>query len=171
MTTILVVSTIVTSLGVNYLISGTFFGKIKVPDIEPFGGYTLEHILSFELWRLFVSQLIHVKQVHMFYNALSLLALGCILEPRIGSLRFILIWLLVGSIGTLASTFTVPVPWHLGTGGSQAILALAALGLVMYISGRIKGKLVFIVLVLTILPVFILDLIYMQKITSPSQVI
>lgn len=162
-TIILVISTIVTSLVVNYFISGTFFGKVKVPDLEPFGGYTLEHIADFELWRLFVSQLIHVKQAHMLYNALSLLALGCLLERRIGSLSFILIWLLAGAAGTFVSTFTVPAPWNLGTGGSQAILALAAAGVVMYISGRLKSKLLFMVLVFTILPAFILDLIYAEN--------
>lgn len=159
----LVISTIVISLVVNYLVSGTLFGKVKVSDLEPFGGYTLEHLVDLELWRLFVSQLIHVKQIHMFYNALSLLALGCLLECRIGRLSFILIWLFAGSAGTFVSTFTVSAPWNLGMGGSQAILALAAAGLVMYISGRVKSKLVFALLVFTILPAFILDLIYAEN--------
>lgn len=157
-TIMLVISTVVTSLVVNYTISGTLVGKIRVLDLEPFGGYTLSHILNFELWRLFVSQLIHVKQIHMLYNALSLLALGCLLERRIGSLSFMLTWFLAGSAGTFVSTFTVPAPWNLGTGGSQAVLALAAVGLVMCVSGRLKSRLVYGVLVLTIFPAFILDM-------------
>lgn len=48
-------------------------------------------------------------------------------------------------------------------GGAQAILALAAAGLVMYISGRVKSKLVFALLVFTILPAYILDLIYAEN--------
>ncbi|MEJ2763716.1 rhomboid family intramembrane serine protease [Photobacterium sp. MCCC 1A19761] len=172
MTIILVITTIITSLTVNYLISGMFFGKIKVSDLEPFGGYTIEHIADFELWRPVVSQLIHVKQVHMFYNALSLLALGYLLERRIGSLPFIFIWLFAGAAGTFVSTFTVPAPWNLGTGGSQAILALAAVGLVLYISGQLKSKFILSVLALTILPAFTLDLIYAENhLPKPGHVV
>ncbi|UXI02518.1 rhomboid family intramembrane serine protease [Photobacterium sp. TY1-4] len=172
MTLILVAATITTSLTVNYLISGTLFGKIKVPDLEPFGGYTVEHIADFELWRLVVSQLIHVKQAHMFYNALSLLALGYLLERRIGSLTFTFIWLFAGAAGTFVSTFTVPAPWNLGTGGSQAILALAAAGLVLYICAQLKSKFMLSVIALTILPAFALDLIYAENhLPKPGHVV
>jgi len=159
-TVILVISTIVTSLAVNYCISGTLLGKIRVPELEPFGGFTYRHIVDLELWRLLVAQLIHVKQVHMFYNALSLLALGCIFERRIGSLKFLLIWLLAGAAGTFVSTLSGAAPWNLGTGGSQAILAVAGVGLVMTIRGGLNSQRVIAVLALTILPAFILDLIF-----------
>ncbi len=124
-TLVLVMSTVVVSLGVNFQISGSLFGKINITELEPFGGFTYKHILDLELWRLVVSQLIHVKQYHMLYNALSLLALGCILERKIGSSVFLSIWFIAGSVGTFSSTFTVPEPWNLGTGGSQAIFSLS----------------------------------------------
>lgn len=161
-TLILVLSTVVVSLGVNFQIAGSLFGKIKITELEPFGGFTYKHILDLELWRLVVSQLIHVKQFHMIYNALSLLALGYVLERKLGSSVFLLIWFIAGSIGTFAGTFTAPEPWNLETGGSQAILGLAAAGLVMYLKRNIEGKLALIVLVLTIVPAFALDLIFSE---------
>ena len=159
-TLILVISTIIVSISASYTISGTMLGKVRITDLEPFGGYTIEHIKSLELWRLLVAQLIHVKQVHMFYNALSLLALGYLLERRLGSFYFLMVWFVSGTAGTFVSTFTVPAPWNLGTGGSQAILGLAACGLFLLCTGVSKSKALAFVLILTIAPAFILDLIY-----------
>lgn len=159
-TLILVTATIGFSLAINFYISGTLLGKIRVPDLEPFGGYTIEHIMNLELWRLLVSQLIHVKQFHMFYNALSLLALGVLLERKVGSLYFLTVWFISGSIGTFVSTFTVPAPWNLGTGGSQAILGLAAFGLVLYFSNSYRKRTLAFVLVLTLAPALTLDLLF-----------
>lgn len=137
----------------NFQISGSLFDKIKITELEPFGGFTYKHILDLQLWRLVVSQFIHVKQFHMIYNAFSLFALGYVLEQKLGSSVFLLIWFISGSIGTFASTFTVPEPWNLGTGGSQAILGLAATGLVMYLKQYIEGKLALTVLILTIVTI------------------
>ena len=161
-TLILVLSTVVVSLGVNFQIAGSLFGKIKITELEPFGGFTYKHILDLELWRLVVSQFIHVKQFHMIYNALSLFALGYVLERKLGSSAFLAIWFISGSIGTFASTFTVPEPWNLGTGGSQAILGLAAAGFSMYLQRHIEGKLALGVLILTIVPAFALDLTFSE---------
>ncbi|USD66840.1 rhomboid family intramembrane serine protease [Vibrio sp. SCSIO 43136] len=159
---LLAIVTVIVSLTVNYLISGSLFGKVKVPELEPYGGYTLEHLLNYEFWRLVASQLIHVKQPHMIYNVLSLVAIGFAFERKIGALAFISIWLVAGSVGTFASTFTVPEPWNLGTGGSQAVLGLAAAGLVKYLKGETGGRVPFLVLALTILPAFALDLIFSE---------
>lgn len=161
-TLILVLSTVVVSVGVNFQIAGSAFGKITITEIEPFGGFTYKHILDLELWRLVVSQFIHVKQFHMIYNAFSLFALGYVLERKLGSSVFLFIWFIAGSIGTFASTFTVPEPWNLGTGGSQAILGLAAAGLTMYLKRHIEGKLALIVLGFSIVPAFALDLIFSE---------
>jgi rhomboid protease GluP len=98
----------------------------------------------------------------MVYNVLSLLALGSLLERKFGSMAFTSIWFLAGTSGTLVSTFTVPEPWNLGTGGSQAILALAASGFVMYLKGRLKGNIVVAILAFTIMPAFALDLVYTE---------
>nr|WP_275440692.1 rhomboid family intramembrane serine protease [Vibrio sp. Of7-15] len=155
-------ATVIVSLVVHYQISGSLFGQIKVPELEPYGGYTFKHLLNYELWRLVASQLIHVKQPHMIYNVLSLVALGFLFECKIGSMTFLSIWFVAGSIGTFASTFTVPEPWNLGTGASQAVLGLAAAGLVKFLKGEVVGRIAFFVLVLTILPAFSLDVFFSE---------
>lgn len=135
-------------------------GKVRITDLEPYGGYTLEHLLNGELWRVFVAPFIHTKQLHMFYNALSIMALGILLERRLGSFRFLLIWFIAGSIGTLVSTFTVEAPWNLGTGGSQGILTVAAAGVGMYVFSAYRSRALALVLVFTIAPAFALDLVF-----------
>ncbi|KJY88379.1 hypothetical protein TW84_14775 [Vibrio neptunius] len=159
----LVLSTVVVSFCVNFQITGSLFGKVSITELEPFGGLTYQHILQLELWRLAVSQLIHVKQYHMIYNALSLFALGCILERKIGASAFLSVWFISGVIGTLASTFTVPEPWNLGTGGSQAILGLVGAGLVMFLKREIEGKLVVAVLTFTMAPALVLDVVFSES--------
>nr|WP_240458320.1 rhomboid family intramembrane serine protease [Vibrio neptunius] len=159
----MVLSTVVVSFCVNFQITGSLFGKASITELEPFGGLTYQYILQLDLWRLAVSQLIHVKQYHMIYNALSLFALGCILERKIGASVFLSVWFMSGVVGTLASTFTVLEPWNLGTGGSQAILGLAGAGLVMFLKREIEGKLVVAVLTFTIVPAFALDVVFSES--------
>jgi len=156
----LVAATVVMSLWANFDISGTLSGKIRATDLEAYGGLTWEHLKAFELWRLIASQLIHVKQIHMLYNMLSLLALGILLENYVGSRKFFIVWFISGSVGTLVSTFTIPAPWNLGTGGSQAIFGIVALGGVIYLLGLNRSKILVWVLALSFIPALLLDLIH-----------
>ncbi len=123
--------TIVYSLYVNFQISGSLFGKIKYVQLESYGGVTFNHLWNLELWRIFVSQIIHFKQIHMLFNVLSFALLGVVLEKYIGSIRFLVLWFISGTFGTLISTLTVEPPWNLGTGASQAIFGVTALGILV----------------------------------------
>tara|TARA_B100000745_G_C19958061_1_gene323711 strand:+ start:79 stop:624 length:546 start_codon:yes stop_codon:yes gene_type:complete len=144
---------------VAYLVSGNVFGSIKITDLESYGGFTSEHIKNFELWRLFVAQIIHSKQLHMVYNVLALLALGFLLEKRIGYLWFVSTWFVSGALGTLYSTLFVVAPWNIGTGGSQAIFGLCGLGFVLL--HKFESKLLLTIgLFFAIFPALALDLIF-----------
>ncbi|MGF1732566.1 rhomboid family intramembrane serine protease [Photobacterium kasasachensis] len=159
-TVIISVLTLFYSLVVNSEISGSLFGAIKIVQLEPYGGVTFGHLWNFELWRLFVAQLIHVKQLHMLFNVLSFAVLGCILEKYIGSARFFVLWFISGTVGTLISTLTVEPPWNLGTGASQAIFGVAALGVLLLwreINTSLSLK---FALVIAMVPALLLDLIY-----------
>ncbi len=152
--------TIVYSLYVNFQISGSLFGKIKYVELEPYGGVTFSHLWDLELWRLFVSQLIHFKQIHMLFNVLSFTLLGLVLEKYIGSIRFLFLWFISGTFGTLISTLTVEPPWNLGTGTSQAVFGIAAFGiLVIWKKIDTSFSLKFIV-AFALIPALLLDLIY-----------
>lgn len=115
---------------------------------------------NYELWRLFASQLIHAKQIHMLYNVPSLALLGIFLERYIHTAKFFLLWFVSGSIGTLVSTLFVTPPWNLGTGASQAVLGIVAFGLVLSVKGINSSKWLVVVLCFSLIPAFALDFIY-----------
>lgn len=119
-TIVISILAIIYSFYVSYEISGSLFGRVNVIQLEPCGGVTFNHLWNLELWRLFVSQLIHVKQLHMIYNVISFFLLGVILEKYVGSARFFVLWFISGAFGTLISTLTVEPPYNLGTGASQS---------------------------------------------------
>lgn len=54
-TIIISILTIIYSLYVSYEISGSLFGRIKIIQLEPYGGVTFNHLWNLEMWRLFVS--------------------------------------------------------------------------------------------------------------------
>ncbi|RDH42599.1 rhomboid family intramembrane serine protease [Zooshikella ganghwensis] len=161
-TIIISLVTLIYSLYVNYEISGSLLGKIKITQLEQYGGITFEHLWNLELWRLFVSQVVHVKQLHMFFNVASFLLLGIILEGYIGAIRFFLLWFISGAVGTLISTLTVEPPWNLGTGASQAILGVAALGVLLLYKKIDTSLFLKFAVIFAILPALLLDLIFVH---------
>lgn len=140
--------------------TGNLLGNVKIIQLEPYGGITFSHLSHFELWRLFASQLIHAKQIHMLYNVLSIAVLGVFLERYIYFTKFFLLWLIAGTFGTLVSTLFVTPPWNLGTGGSQAALGIAAFGLVLFLKGISASKWLAVALFASLIPAFSLDFIY-----------
>ncbi|MBB3063705.1 rhomboid family intramembrane serine protease [Microbulbifer rhizosphaerae] len=119
-TIIISLATFAYSLFVCYEINGAFFGKTKIIQLEEYGGITFEHLKNFELWRLFASQMIHGKQLHMLYSVLSLLALGIFIERHVNFVQFFFIWFVPGTIGTLpnhcinfdTSATRPQISWH-----------------------------------------------------------
>jgi len=159
--TIIICATIlIYSMYVAFAVTGNLVGTVKIPQLEPYGGVTFAHLGNLELWRLFASQLIHAKQMHMLFNVLSLALLGLFLERYIHSLKFLLLWFVSGSIGTLISTLFAAPPWNLGTGASQAVLGIAAFGLALFLRGVIPSKWFVTILCFTLIPAFALDFIY-----------
>ena len=159
-TIVISILTVCYSLYVNYQISGSLFGKFKYTQLEPYGGVTFGHLWNLELWRLFASQLIHLKPPHMFFNVLSFLLLGSILEKHIGWTRFFVLWFVSGVCGTLVSTLTVEPPWNLGTGASQAVMGVAALG-TLAIWKKVNTTFILKFSVgFAVLPALLIDLIY-----------
>lgn len=159
-TIIICAATLLYSMHVAFAVTGNIMGTVKIPLLEPYGGVTFTHIGSFELWRLLASQLIHAKQMHMLFNVLSLALLGFFLERSIHSLKFLLLWFVSGSAGTLVSTLFAAPPWNLGTGASQAVLGIAAFGLALFLRDVIPSKWFSAILCFTIVPAFALDFIY-----------
>ncbi|MEO7992158.1 MAG: rhomboid family intramembrane serine protease [Chryseolinea sp.] len=78
--------------------------------------------LGGEPWRVISSMFLHFGVIHLAVNMFSLYSLGSSLEPKIGAIRFLLIYFLCGVAANLASLiFNVYVP---SAGASGAIFGL-----------------------------------------------
>jgi len=159
-TIIISILTIIYSLYVNFKISGSLFGRVQVIQLEPYGGVTYNHLWNLELLRLFVSQLIHVKQLHMIFNVISFFLLGMILEKYVGAIRFFVLWFISGTFGTLISTLTIKPPWNLGTGASQAVLGVVAFGILVFWKKINTTFALKFIVAFALIPALLLDLIY-----------
>lgn len=156
---ILALATLVSSLVVAQVVTGSLLGKVSMIDLSHYGGVTVADIKKGQIWRLLTSQLVHSKQYHMLYNVVSLVLLGVALEKKVGGLLFVTVWLVAGAAGTLYSTLFVAAPWNTGSGGSQAIFGLIGLGLVAQ-SEMNFSRAHLMYLFFALVPALLLDLIY-----------
>lgn len=140
-------------------VSGTWLGRVRIVELEHYG-LRFSHLREFEVWRLVTAQLVHVKQPHMLSNVLCLLWIGAAVERHVGSMRLLLLWLVGGSLATLISTLFAAHPWNLGTGASQAIMAIAGAGLWLAKAGVDRSKSLLMPLAFSIGLAMALDLIY-----------
>jgi rhomboid protease GluP len=152
--------TLAYSMYVAFTLTGNVLGNVKIVQLESYGGVTFSHLNNLEIWRLFASQLIHAKQLHMLYNVSCIVLLGLCLARQVSNVKFFLVWFASGVAGTLASTLFSEPPWNLGTGASQAVIGIAAFGLVLSHRQIIASKLVVVVLCFSIVPTVILDFMY-----------
>jgi rhomboid protease GluP len=136
---LLCAATVLLSVHAAIEISGTWLGRVRIVQLEDYG-LRFGHLRDLELWRLVTAQLVHVKQPHMVGDVFCLLLVGTAVERRVGSFRLFLLWLIGGSIATLFSTLFVAHPWNLGTGSSQAIMAIAGAGLWLALTGVDRSK-------------------------------
>ncbi|MEO0423527.1 MAG: rhomboid family intramembrane serine protease [Pseudomonadota bacterium] len=150
--------TVGASLWVAQEVTGSLLGKVTVIQLERYGGVTFDHLRRLEIWRLVAAQLIHAKQLHMIYNVLSLLLLGMFIERHVGFARFFVLWLLPGAAGTLLSTLFVEPPWNVGTGASQAVMGIAAFGLLLMYRGVDPSRGLKAAIAFALIPALALDL-------------
>ena len=138
-TLLLCAATVALSVHAAIEISGTWLGRVRIVQLEDYG-LRFEHLREFEFWRLVTAQLVHVKQPHMVGDVFCLLLVGTAVERHVGFLRLFLLWLIGGSIAMLFSSLFVAYPWNLGTGASQAIMAIAGAGLWLALTGTDRSK-------------------------------
>ena len=82
-------------------------------------------------WRLVASLFLHFGFLHLLLNSLALLYLGRAIEPLTGSLTFVMLFLIAGITGSLASSY-----WNLfavSMGASGALFGLFGFDLIITI--------------------------------------
>ena len=127
--------TFLVSVSLAFYLHGNFLSTVSIKELREYGGLDFNHLFNGEIWRLATAQLVHVKQVHMLFNVLCLALLGISLEPIIGKAKILLLWLVCGSFGLLASVYFGQVPYEVGTGASQAVLGFVAVSCVVIYRG------------------------------------
>jgi membrane associated rhomboid family serine protease/antitoxin component YwqK of YwqJK toxin-antitoxin module len=94
--------------------------------------------LGGESWRMISAMFLHFGVLHLAANMFGLFSLGSSLEPRIGTLRFLLIYFICGVAASLASLlFNVYVP---SAGASGAIFGLFGFSLGVEIIENFRDK-------------------------------
>lgn len=115
------------------------------------GAYMVEHgamyvpyiILKKEYYRIFTCMFLHFGFQHLMNNMLTLVILGKYLEPIVGKVKFVIIYMLSG-IGGSVLTLLVELKtdvYHISAGASGAIFGLtgALLSLTILNRGQIAG--------------------------------
>lgn len=107
-------------------------GDIWLPDNETllawganFRPYTINH----QWWRLLTSCFLHIGILHLLMNMYALVYIGLLLEQRVGSVRFLAIYLLTGIAASVTSLY-----WNdlvIGAGASGAIFGMYGFFLAM----------------------------------------
>jgi len=104
---------------------GLGFISFKGQDLLTWGANYRPLTTNGEWWRLLTSVFLHGGFIHLFSNMYALLFVGIFLEPLLGKIRYILVYVLTGIIASCASLW-----WHDATvsvGASGAIFGLYGL--------------------------------------------
>jgi rhomboid protease GluP len=95
-----------------------------------------------EYWRLLVSQFLHVHFLHMLFNALCILVVGSAVEKVFYWHGLLIVYLVGGTAGLIASV--VFYPTEVSSGTSQALMALCAAAILV---GGVRVRLIAVTIV------------------------
>lgn len=114
------------------LFAGVSWISPTAEELLKWGANFREFTLKDQGWRLLTACFLHAGIFHLLFNMYALVYIGLLLEPHIGSLRFLLIYLLAGIGGSLASLW-----WNdymVAVGASGAIFGLYGVFLALLLS-------------------------------------
>ena len=157
---VLATVTVLTSCTIAYTVNGTLSDDVRIVDLATWGGVTLSDIVSGRPWRFLTAQLVHVKIPHMLFNAVSLYLVGAFVETRAGGRAVLLVWLVAGGLATLFSPVLIDPPYNVGTGASQAVIAVGGFAAVLLRRPAWRTAYGVGVTVLATIPPFFIDLAY-----------
>ena len=112
-------------------------GSTNTKTLVDYGAKYSPYILAGEWWRFFTPIVVHIGFMHLLMNSLSLYFIGTEVERLFGNIRFLIIYLVAGFGGSLASLIITP---SVSAGASGAIFG--CFGALLYF-GIIYPKLFF----------------------------
>jgi len=91
---------------------------------------------SFTFFSIFTSIFTHLNLLHLVVNIITLVMFGLILEKKIGSLKFLIIFLISGFLGNLSQVFLGSNDFTIGASGA----IFGVMGAVMIIQPLLKMR-------------------------------
>lgn len=101
--------------------TGVIMGWNQSTQLLYFGAKINQLIVQGEYWRLFTAMFLHVGLLHLFFNSYALYLYGPAVEKLFGKLKFSLVYVVSGLMGSLLSYLFSPNP---AAGASGAIFGL-----------------------------------------------
>lgn len=132
------------------LVKGVDWMEPLSKDLINWGANVAPFTLVGEPWRLFTSMFLHIGIIHIALNMYMLAAFGPYVEREFGKVRFILIYVVAGLVGSLASAFWngynevtqigIVMGQMVQTHGPKLVVAAGASGALMGICGAFLGR-------------------------------
>ncbi|MEM0476305.1 MAG: rhomboid family intramembrane serine protease [Candidatus Aenigmatarchaeota archaeon] len=88
------------------LIFISFIFQILIKGYTQFLALIPSKVFEGEIYRIVTSIFLHGDEIHLFYNSFALLIFGSVLEKVIGGKRYLLVFFLSGTIGSIAYILT-----------------------------------------------------------------
>ena len=127
-------------INVAYFLYLSFGGRTEdgMYMLEQGAAFTPFIVAYKEYYRLFTAMFLHFGETHLMNNMLTLGVVGTNLEPVVGKVRFLLIYLLSGLGGNLLSVWydMQTADYAISAGASGAVFGLTGALLAMTIIGR-----------------------------------
>ena len=118
-----VVTWVLLAANVVIWLAATFAGGTEDPEVLlDFGAMFGPLIADGQYWRLFTAMFLHVGIAHLFFNGFGLFIFGPLLENAYGRSRVLLIYVLAGLSGSVASFLLNSI--SIGAGASGAIFGI-----------------------------------------------
>ena len=111
------------------------------PILFEMGARSTQRILAGEWWRLIVPMFLHGNFMHILFNTMALIQAGPLAEQAYGRSRFIVLFLVTGTLGFVLGTYTSPQSISIGASGSLFGL-IGAAGLYGHRRGDAFGRMI-----------------------------
>lgn len=121
---------------VMFVIEGGVFGPVTLDRMVVLGAEVKALVLQGQWWRVVTAMFLHFSWLHILANGWSLLLLGALVEPMVGSGRFTIMYMVSGIFGGIL-TLAFATPMTVAAGASGAIFGVLGglLGLSLMMPG------------------------------------
>lgn len=96
------------------------------------------NIITRDWWGVFTAPFFHGGMLHIIMNSMALFTLGSLLEKGIGSLKTLILYLMIGGVSSTAQVLVTVLPIYLAT-DEQTLFSLNDFGSSLGLSGIVFG--------------------------------